>query len=85
MGYEIKARYYAEKDNFGESYVVTSDGWEEDTNLEIGETVYLNEHPMKKDPFEWMRDWLTAYQAENSGINVKKIMDWIFEQPMQGG
>jgi len=41
MGYVIKARYYSEKDNFGESYVITSDNSREDTRLEVGTKVEL--------------------------------------------
>lgn len=38
-----------------------------------------------KDPFAWMRSWLEAYARNHDDINVGKIMDWIFRQPMTGG
>ena len=39
--YIVKARYYAESDNFGESYIITSDNSERDTKLEIGQHLDL--------------------------------------------
>lgn len=39
--YEVKARYYSERDNFGETFVVTSDGSEVDRKLEIGQKIKL--------------------------------------------
>lgn len=41
MAYRIKSRYYADEDQFGESYVVTSDNSEKDTRFEIGEMVEI--------------------------------------------
>lgn len=41
MGYKIMARYYAEKDNFGESYVITSTNSTSDAKLEPGTEVHL--------------------------------------------
>ena len=41
MPYRIKARYYADKDNFGESYVITSTNEAPDSKLEIGAKVEL--------------------------------------------
>ncbi len=41
MSYTVKGRYYAEPDQFGESYVITSDNFDKDTKLEIGEKVLL--------------------------------------------
>lgn len=50
--YIIKARYYADKDCFGESYVITSDNSEMDTKLEIGQHVdLLPIDPLPKVPF----------------------------------
>lgn len=34
--YKVKTRYYSEKDQFGESYVITSDNSDIDTKLENG-------------------------------------------------
>ena len=39
MSYKVKARYYAEDDNNGESYVITSDNSREDLKLEVGQCV----------------------------------------------
>lgn len=39
--YKIKARYYADPDQFGESFVITSDNGEIDMRLEIGQTVKI--------------------------------------------
>ena len=36
---------------------------------------------LKKEPFAWMRSWLIAYSKENE-LDVDKVMDWIFRQPM---
>mgnify|MGYP000621924107 CR=1 FL=1 len=44
MAYTVKARYYAESDNFGESYVLTSDNSEKDTNIEVGKKVEIMEN-----------------------------------------
>jgi hypothetical protein len=41
MAYTVKARYYADPDQLGESYVITSDNADKDTKLEIGEKVRL--------------------------------------------
>jgi len=41
MGYIVKARFFAEGDNFGESYVVQSDNGACDLRMEIGERVIL--------------------------------------------
>ena len=37
--YTIKARYYASPDQFGESFVVTSDNGDKDLRLEVGTKV----------------------------------------------
>jgi len=39
--YTVKSRFYAEKDQFGETYVLTSDNSEENLNLEVGERVMI--------------------------------------------
>lgn len=39
--YRIKARYYAERDCLGESFVLTSDNREKDLKLEIGQKVKI--------------------------------------------
>jgi len=41
MAYTIKARFYNSPDQFGESYVITSDNTEEDTNLEVGSKISI--------------------------------------------
>lgn len=41
MSYIIKARYYAYNDQFGESYIITSDHSDEDTRLEVGQRVFI--------------------------------------------
>jgi len=41
MAYKIMTRYYADGDNIGESYIITSDNSEEDTNFEIGEKINI--------------------------------------------
>jgi len=41
MSYIIKARYYAYNDQFGESYIITSNHLEEDTKLEVGLSVLI--------------------------------------------
>jgi len=37
----VKARYYADSDNFGESFVLTSDNGEKDLRLENGTKVRI--------------------------------------------
>lgn len=44
MSYTIKARYYAYSDQFGESYVITSDNSENDTKLEVGQRVLITQN-----------------------------------------
>jgi hypothetical protein len=39
--YKVKARYYASPDCFGETYVLTSDNYDTDLNLEIGTSVKI--------------------------------------------
>ncbi len=41
MAYTVKARYYADSDQFGESFVLTSDNGEKDLKLEIGTKVKI--------------------------------------------
>ena len=41
MAYIIKARFYNSPDQFGESYVITSDNAEKDTMFEIGQKVQI--------------------------------------------
>jgi hypothetical protein len=41
MAYIVKARYYADPDQLGESYVITSDNGDKDTKFEIGERIQL--------------------------------------------
>lgn len=45
MAYTIKARYYAREDQFGESYIITSDNALLDTNFEVGKKVLITEIP----------------------------------------
>lgn len=39
--YEIKSSYYASPDQFGESFILTSDNGEVDMRLEIGQKVRI--------------------------------------------
>lgn len=41
MAYIIKAHYYADPDQFGESFVLTSDNGDKDLPLEIGRKVKI--------------------------------------------
>lgn len=41
MAYIVKARYYAEKDNFGETFILQSDNGQADLKLEVGTKVTL--------------------------------------------
>ncbi len=41
MAYIIKSRYYAGRDQFEESYVLTSDNGEKNTNFEVGDKVRI--------------------------------------------
>lgn len=41
MAYKIKARYYADDNQFGESYIVISDNTEKDKKLKIGQKVMI--------------------------------------------
>ena len=42
MAYIIKARFYANNDQLGESYIITSDNSEKDTKLEVGRKVEIS-------------------------------------------
>jgi len=42
MAYIIKTRFYNSPDQFGESYLITSDNAEKDTNFEVGQKVQIN-------------------------------------------
>ena len=44
MPYIVKARYYAEADQFGETYVITSNNMDPDTKLEVGCLIQLMEN-----------------------------------------
>lgn len=39
--YTVKARYYADPDQFGESYIITSDNGDVDTNIEVGKKIAI--------------------------------------------
>ena len=39
--YKVKAHYYADQDQFGESFILTSDNSEKDLRLEIGTKVKI--------------------------------------------
>ena len=39
--FTVKARYYADSDQFGESYVLTSDNGEKDLRVEVGRKVRI--------------------------------------------
>ena len=41
-------------------------------------------YTLRKEPFIWMKEWLNSYNKENDDINVDKIIDWIYRQPMAG-
>ena len=41
MAYTIMARYYADSDQFSESYVIESDNEEKNTKLEIGTKIKI--------------------------------------------
>lgn len=41
MPYEIKAKFYADKDNFGESFVLQSNNLGTDLKLEVGTHVLI--------------------------------------------
>ena len=41
MAYTIKARYYSDDDQFGESYIIQSDNGDKDTKLEVGKKVKI--------------------------------------------
>jgi len=37
---------------------------------------------LKKPPFEWMKDWLDAYDKNHNTELSKEIISWIYQQPM---
>jgi hypothetical protein len=39
--YQVKARYYSELDNLGETYILVSDNQEKDRKIEVGEKVNI--------------------------------------------
>jgi len=39
--YKVKAKYYADSDQFGESFILTSDNSEKDLRLEVGTRVKI--------------------------------------------
>ncbi len=41
MAYTVKARYYVDPDQFGESFVLTSDNGEKDIKAEVGRKVRI--------------------------------------------
>ena len=85
MSYKVMSRYYAKYDNFGESFVLTSNNFGKDKKFEIGEAVYISKNPMlSQDSFKWMRSWLEAYAKENDFLDVDSVMAWIDTQPMTG-
>jgi len=50
MAYTIKARYYGNTDQLGESYVLESDNGDVDTRLEVGTKVQIV--PINKETIE---------------------------------
>ena len=50
--YTVKARYYSESDNFGETFVLKSDNWDKDLNIEVGRKVRIIPPQEHLDPFE---------------------------------
>jgi len=52
-----------------------------DRNKEIIEPTYT----LKKPPFDWMKDWLDAYDKDHPELKheiSEEVMDWIYQQPM---
>jgi hypothetical protein len=85
MSFTVKARYYANDDCFGETFVITSNNFSEDKKFEVGAQVYISQEPMLANgAFKWMRSWLEAYAREHD-MNVDEVMDWINNQPMGCG
>lgn len=85
MSFTVKARYYAQDDQFGETFVITSNNFSKDKKFEVGAQVYISQEPMlASGAFKWMRSWLEAYAKENS-LNVDEVMDWVLNQPMTCG
>ena len=39
--YTVKARYYSDSDQFGETFVVTSDNYDKDLRVEVGKKVKI--------------------------------------------
>jgi len=37
---------------------------------------------LKKPPFDWMKDWLDAYDREHDTERSEEILSWIDQQPM---
>lgn len=54
MAYKIKARYYADSDQLGESYVITSDNSDKDTRFEIGEVVKITRAQPEDSADQWV-------------------------------
>jgi hypothetical protein len=72
MSYKIMSRYYAESDNFGESYVITSTNSTPDTDLDIGSEVHLL-------PIEKLLTAMENMERESSGDDKPTI-----DEVMQG-
>jgi hypothetical protein len=49
--YMVKAKFFAEKDCFGESYVVTSENTKKDLRLEVGTIVTLTAEKNRVSPY----------------------------------
>jgi len=70
--YKVKARYYADEDCFGESYVLTSDNGDVDTRLEIGDQVHIV--PLSSMP--------CITSAPRRPPSFKRFMEWFWYRAM---
>ncbi len=80
MSYRVKARYYAEKDNFGESYIITSDNRDVDSFIEVGDLVAIDTLPVcatkstdEQYPDDWARvDLMVSPDGEMHAIGGER-------------
>lgn len=67
--YTVKARYYADEDQMGESYVLSSDNGAVDTRLEVGTKVSII--PIECDHY-W-KGWIYNVRIYNRVLSAAEI------------
>ena len=78
--FKVMARYYANGDNFGESYVITNDNEDPLTNFEIGEKIVVGQrnpqqHMVLRGPDDGVQGGLKDGEVVFSKIGFEYLIE----------